>query len=201
MRGGLGRSPEAGFTLVELLIALFLFALLSAAGTALLTFGVDAQGRTTERLASLAAVVRGRALLTADLAQAAPRLWRDEAGAVRPAFGGGEAAAVLRLVRRGWANDGGAARSSLQRVEYRLNGDRLERTAWPMVDGAAANPPALVMDGVMTLRVRFLQRGQWLDVWQPEARDALPEAIEMIITAQGVPELRQLFVVGPGPVT
>lgn len=191
----------AGFTLAELLIALFIFAMLSAAGTALLRFGIDAQARTSERLATLATVVRTRSLLTADLAQAAPRPFRSETGVSEPAFsgGGGGSGAVLRLVRRGWANDGGAARSSLQRVEYRLTGDRLERVSWPMVDGSAPHPPALLIAGVTGLRLRFYSKGQWLDGWQPEAVDALPEAVEITMTARDNPELRQLFLVGPGP--
>lgn len=189
-----------GFTIAELLIALFIFAMLSAAGTALLRFGVDAQARTTERLAMLATTVRTRALLTADLAQAAPRPFRDTTGAVRPAFTGGGSGTVISLVRRGWANDGGAARSSLQRVEYRLAGDRLERVSWPMVDGSVANPPALLVAGITALRLRFFSKGQWLDRWQPDAIDALPEAVEITMTARGSPELRQLFLVGPGPV-
>ena len=196
--GPAGDGDVRGFTLVELLVAIMLFALLSAAATALLSFGVDARSRTAERLDALASVTRTRALLIADLGQAAPRLWRDENGAVQPAFTGEPN--VLRLVRRGWRNDGGAPRASLQRVEYRLNGDRLERLSWPLVDGSAPNPPALTVGGITALRLRFHSDGRWLDRWAPEAQDGLPDAVEVTLASRAIPELRQVFLVGPGAV-
>lgn len=195
-------ASTAGFTLVELLVALFIFAILSAAATALLAFGIDASARTAERLDGLAAVTRSRSLLTTDLGQAAPRMWRNEAGARVAAFeGNGTADAsgmVLRMVRRGWRNDGGALRSSLQRVEYRLSGDRLERISWPLVDGTTANPPAVLMTGVSGLRLRFHNAGEWADRWAPDKPDALPDAVEITLASAATPELRQLFLVGPG---
>ena len=192
-----------GFTLVELLIGLSIFALLSLAGVSLLSFSIDARQRTGQRLDALASIVRTRALLTADLAQAAPRSWRDETGLRPPAFAGG-APQVFELVRRGWTNDGGMARSSLQRVAYRLDADRFERVSTPMVDGAAANPPAVLLTGVTTLRLRFHTQGEWRDTWQPQpvagaTTDTLPDAVELTVTSAEVPELRQVFLVGPGP--
>ncbi len=187
-----------GFTLVELLIALSIFAVLSLAGVSLLSFSIDARQRTGQRLDALASVVRTRALLSADLAQAAPRPWRDENGLRHAAFSGGGAAA-LELVRRGWRNEGGMARSSLQRVAYRLEGDRFERVSMPMVDGAAANPPAVLLTGVTALRLRFHAAGEWRDDWQPLASDTMPDAVELTIAAADVPSLRQVFLVGPGP--
>jgi general secretion pathway protein J len=193
-------SRVAGFTLVELLVAVLLFALLSAAAAGLLRFGIDARGATFFRLDALAATTRTRALLAADLGQAAARPWRDETGVGRPAFIGNTDGILLHLVRRGWRNDGQAPRASLQRVEYRLSGDRLERRSWPMVDGAVANPPATMISGITELSIRFHSRGQWRDRWDPERRDQLPDAVELIISAPASPTLRQAFLVGPGPV-
>lgn len=185
-----------GFTLVEMLVALSIFALLSIAGVSLLSFSIDSRQRSGERLDTLASLVRTRSLLSADLAQATPRLWRDENGLRRPAFSGG---AGLELVRSGWRNDGGAPRSSLQRVSYRLEGDRLERISAPMVDGAAPNPPAVLLNGVKALRLRYHAGGAWRDDWQPVTADALPDAVEVTIESTALLPLRQIFVVGPGP--
>lgn len=190
----------SGFTLVELLVAILLFALLSAAAAGLLRFGVDARGATFSRLDALAAITRTRALLAADLGQAAGRPWRDESGIGHAAFTGNSDGILLQLVRRGWRNDGSAPRASLQRVEYRLTGDKLERRSWPMVDGAVANPPATMVSGVTELSIRFHSQGQWRDRWDPERRDQLPDAVELTIGAQASPVLRQAFLVGPGAI-
>lgn len=192
------RPRAEGFTLVELLVAILLFGMLSAAAAALLRFGVDASGRTQERLDELAAITRARALMAADLGQAAPRPWRDATGARQAAFSGGDT--VLRLVRRGWTNEGGAARSSLQRVEYRLTADRLERQSWPMVDGSAPNPPSVLVSGVTALALRFHSGGQWLDRWEPDRSDRLPDAVEITVTSRVMPAVRQAFIVGPDAV-
>lgn len=189
---------ERGFTLVELLVALFVFSLLAVAGTALLAFGVDAQARTAERLGDMAGTARLRALLTADIGQAAPRPWRDESGTRRPALTS-DATTVLALVRRGWSNEGGAARSSLQRVEYRLNDGRLERWSAPLVDGAAAGPPAVLAGDVTALRLRFRAAGEWQQAWEPATGDLLPDAVEVTLAAGGAPPVRQVLLVGPGP--
>jgi general secretion pathway protein J len=188
----------SGFTLVELLVAILLFALLSAAAAGLLRFGVDARGASFARLDVLATTTRTRALMAADLGQAAARPWRDETGAAHPAFAGNSGGSLLQLVRRGWRNDAASPRSSLQRVEYRLAGDRLERLSWPMVDGAAANPPATLINGVKQVRLRFFSEGQWRDRWDPENPGRMPDAVEMTITAGNAPALRQAFLVAPG---
>lgn len=192
------RQAEAGFTLVELLVSLVIFGLLSAAGVLLLSFSVRAQAGATERLDQLAEIRRAGALLTSDLAQAAPRIPRDEAGAVQPAFAGSAGQGViLTLVRRGWENFDNAPRPSLQKVQYRLSGDRLERTAYRFVDGSAALPAAPVVSGVRTLQLRYRdRRGEWRDRWNPTRPTDLPVAVEMIIDSQGSGTVRQLFLVG-----
>ena len=185
-----------GFTLVELMVALLIFGLLSASGVALLSFGVDTRARAGERIDELSATLRTRSLLTADLAQAAPRTYRRADGTVMPAFRGGEPEALLAFVRRGWANDDDASRSSLQRVEYRLRDGRLERIAVPHVDGAEPGPAAVLLTGVRAIELRYRTRGEWRDRWDSTRPDAMPEAVEAIIALEGAPELRQLFLVG-----
>ncbi|MBC7987805.1 MAG: type II secretion system minor pseudopilin GspJ, partial [Sphingomonadaceae bacterium] len=127
-------TGQRGFTLAELLVALFVFAIISVAGVALLAFSVDAQAGSQRALAASDDLRRMNAALTNDLSQAVARVSRDEAGAAQAAFQGGSGAdsdLLLAFVRRGWANHDGAPRSSLQKVDYRLVEGRLERRAWP----------------------------------------------------------------------
>jgi general secretion pathway protein J len=183
-----------------LLVALTIFALLAAAGVGLLSFSVRAQEVAGERLESLAEVRRAGALLTSDLAQAAPRVSRDEAGAPRPAFlgGSGQGDTILfSLVRRGWENLDDASRPSLQKVSYRLVGNRLERLAYPQVDGAPPLPPVPVATGVRTVRLRYRDReGQWRERWDPTQPSLMPLAVELVIDTEASGRVRQLFLVG-----
>jgi len=188
-----------GFTLVEVMIALMIFGMIAAAGVALLSFSVRAQAATAAKLDDIAAISRLSSLLSADLAQAVDRPVRDEGGVRLPAFvGESGGASLLRFTRAGWSNVDAAPRASLQRVEYRVAGDVLERIAWPMLDGVAPLPAAAVLAGVTQTRLRYRIAGAWSDRWDGTQGAPLPQAIEVAVTrADGTP-FRMLFVVGTG---
>lgn len=191
---------SAGFTLVELLVGLFLFGLMAAAGAALAVSGADASGRARTLVADTAAVTRMRALLMADALQAAPRPWRDAAGAVHPAFASGDGQ-LFTLVRRGWANPAGAPRAELQRVTWLVTGGRLLRRAAPMIDGGsddAGSPATMLIGGVERAQLRLWVAGAWRDA--PVAADgaALPAAIELTLEGAGFGRLRQVVPITGG---
>ncbi|MGK6323853.1 type II secretion system minor pseudopilin GspJ [Sphingomonas sp. DT-51] len=190
---------DAGFTLVEVMIALMIFGMIAAAGVALLAFSVRAQGASATALDDTGALNRLSAILTADLAQAQDRTTRDVNGVRLPAFSGDATATpLLRLVRAGWSNPDQAPRADLQKVEYRLAGDGLERVAYPALDGAAPLPPALLLDRVRTVQLRFRYRGAWSDTWQGNPRAALPQAVELVVVRDDARPYRLLFFVGTG---
>ena len=198
---GISRSAERGFTLVELVVALFVFGLLAAAGVALLGFSVRAQGAAGARLDEIAAIRRVSAILTADLAQATPRISRSPSGAEQVAFfgsAGGNRQLALAFVRRGWENPHGLPRASLQKVQYRLVEDRLERRAAPMLDGAEPGPPATIIRGVKAMTLRYKLGGEWRDRWDATRPDALPRAVEMVLDVDGIGTVRQVFQTGTG---
>ncbi|HEV2817323.1 MAG TPA: type II secretion system minor pseudopilin GspJ [Allosphingosinicella sp.] len=180
-----------GFTLVEMLIALTIFGMLTAAGVALLTLTVRTQQTSERLLGEVGALRRLGALMTADLGQAAARPSRDRDGRPRPAFAG--AALTLALVRRG------GEEGALQRVEYRLDGDRLERLAYDRVDGESRAVAMPLLDDVRQLRLRYRDReGAWRDAWDPSDANLLPRAVELVSRDDAHGTVRQLFLVGGG---
>jgi general secretion pathway protein J len=185
-----------GFTLVELLVALLIFGMLAAAGVMLLRFSVDAQSAATTKLDAIGAARRIDSLLAADMAQAVPRATRDAAGRTTPAFAGTPDG--FTLVRGGWDNLDDAPRASLMRVEYRLSGGQLVRRQWPMLDGAAPEPAATLVDRVAGLRLRYRALDGWRDRWDPIRLDALPRAVELVVRRVGAPEYRYVLLVGAG---
>lgn len=194
-------ARAAGFTLVEMMISLMIFGLLAAAGVALLSFSVRAQGATDAKFADVTALDRLSSALSGDLAQATARATRNEAGDLLPAFtgeSGSGATPMLRLVRGGWSNLDDTARPGEQKVEYRLDSGVVERVAYPQLDGAAPLPPAAMLRGVREVRLRYRTRGAWSERWDGATRLALPDAVELrLVRGNGV-EYRQLFLVGSG---
>jgi general secretion pathway protein J len=180
---------RTGFTLVEMLIALTIFGMLTAAGIALLTLTVRTQETSERLLGEVGDLRRLGALLTADLGQAAARPSRDRDGRPRPAFTG--SGLTLALVRRG--GDEGA----LQRVEYRLDGNRLERLAYDRVDGESRAVAIRLLDDVRQLRLRYRGgEGGWRETWEPTDPGALPRAVELVSRDDAHGSVRQLFLVG-----
>ena len=195
------RSAEHGFTLVEVMIALMIFGMIAAAGVALLSFSVKAQGASAAALDDTGALNRLASILTADLAQAQDRPTRDVNGVRLPAFSGDATTTpMLRLVRGGWSNPDEAPRATVQKVEYRLDAGALERVAYPALDGAAPLPPAVLLDRVQLVRWRFRFAGAWSDTWTGHPRSALPQAVELVVTRGGGTTYRLLFLVGTGAV-
>lgn len=192
---------EGGFTLVEVMISLLIFGLLAAAGVALLSFSVRAQGATAARLDRVSAMNRLSSILTADLAQASIRRTRGQGGEGLPIFTGESGAngvTMLRFVRDGWSNLDGMPRPSEQKVEYGIVDGALVRVAYPMLDGAAPLPPTAMLDHVRQVALRYRSKGAWSDHWAGSPEYPLPAALELrVLRGDGV-ETRQVFLVGTG---
>lgn len=188
---------RAGFTLVELLVALSIFALLAGGGVILMRQTLDGHEIASQRLERIGELQRARALLQADLSQIARRRTRGADGVeATDAFLGSQTGVnepLLAFVRRGWENVDGAARSSLQYVEYRVVGGRLERRYRPMLDGAALSSPLIVLTEVSDLRLSYLTKDQWIPAWRNALRDAQPKAVRLDATLPGLGPVQQLF--------
>ncbi|MDH5832871.1 type II secretion system minor pseudopilin GspJ [Luteimonas kalidii] len=190
------RAAGRGFTLLEVMVALALFGLIAAAGVAVMGHAVESQQILRERMDRLGEFQRARALLRADLSQAAVRLVRRADGSnTRDAFVGGrpgESGPLFAFVRRGRENPEAAARASLEYVEYRIVDGRLERSARAAVDGAAPAPARVLLDGITRARVAYLEREAWNDGWHGGAT-ALPAAVELELDLDAIGRVRQRF--------
>jgi general secretion pathway protein J len=188
-------SRQTGFTLVEMLVALIIFALLAAAGVGILRASVDTQSAVDRRLTEAGAVARLHALLAADLGQAAVRPTRGRGGE-RPAFIGDPRA--MQLVRVGWSNPDAEPRSTLQRVEWRFDPQGLARIGHAVLDGDANAQAAVILRqrGRADFRYRNLA-GEWTAVWQSTPEEPLPSAVELSLALNGAAPLTMVFALPP----
>src|SRR5699024_8464340 len=164
---------QCGFTLIEMLVAIAVFAVMAAMAYG----GLSAVLNTRESVT--AALERDRTLQMAvwhiqhDLAQIVARPTRDQFGdRIAPVFSTPESG--LSISHNGWRNPLNLARSSLQRTRYHLDEhDNLTRAHWQVLD-RAPEPQAVttaLLEHVEALEWHFLNGAdEWLDRWPPHAQ-------------------------------
>ncbi len=188
-----------GFTLLELLVALAIFAIMGAMAYGGLNSVLRAADGSREAADTLGRLQLTFGLLQRDLLQAVDRPARDAYGTEQPAMARGrDGETLIRFTRLGQRNPAGLARASLQRVRYRLVGGDLLREWWAHADRGDEAPTGRrrLLREVETVELRFLDgAGRWQDQWPPlDSPDSagLPAAVELRLTGKGG-ELRRLF--------
>lgn len=201
-------SASDGFTLVELLVAMAIFAILSVLAYGGYNNAVKqneiARG-SMKRLEALQTTVR---LLTQDFEQIAPRPVRDVLGDARlPALlADRRDQNLFSLTRAGWTNPAGLPRATLQRVSYVLDTDgKLRREHFNVLDATLADEPVKreLIDRVKSVRVRYMDpQKQWQDQWPPLNAPAAtlarsrPLAVEVTLELEDLGEVTRLIEVG-----
>ncbi len=187
---------ERGFTLVEMLVALSIFAAIAAMGVGLLRSSIDTQDAVQGRLKAMGGVNRLRAVMANDLAQAVQRSTRGPAGEAVPAFIGSSTG--FAFVHGGAASAGGSPRPAIERVAYALVGGEWRRATQPMLDGTALGEGDRLIADVAGVAVRYRdERGNWGEVWSSEPGDRLPRAVEVRLSRAGREALTMLFLTAP----
>ncbi len=144
-------SAAAGFTLIEVLIALAITAFIAAIAYSSLSTALQAVETTRATAQRSYEVNRAWMIISRDLRQFVARPVRDEFGQVEPAITGGTAARFpLSFTRTGWHNPNDSQRSNLQRVNYRVEDGALWRDAYTVLDRAPDTAPRQVrlLEGV-----------------------------------------------------
>lgn len=201
-------SPDGrgGFTLVELLAALAVFAVMSAMAYGGLGSLLQTRQEGVARMESLAEMQMFFVHLARDVEQALPRTILDNNNSRHPAFVGLDGAGrFLELTHGGRSNPRGVARSALERVAYSLEEGRIVRSTWPVLDRVLAEEPAgeAVLEGVGEVEIRFLGadanwHGSWPMVVTTEAETSLPRAVEIVLEKSGWGRIRRVFEVAGG---
>ena len=176
---------QQGMTLIELLVALAMFALIALAGQRLLSTAVDVRRQGQAHAQQLQQLGRAMALLESDLEQAIVRPLQLADGSAEPALLSLADGNGLQFTRAGWDNPLQQARSNLQRVRWWADADGLHRGMWMVLDRGEQDVlyPQRMLDGVSQVQWRYLDaRGNWLPAWPAGNRAPLPRAVEIQFT-------------------
>jgi len=142
MRSGWLRMPNRGFTLMEVLVVLSVFAIIGVMASQIVGRVLENQQLLAIRGDRLAELQRAMLILQRDVMQLNPRGVRDELGDPLEALLIG-ADGMMEFTRAGWRNPLQQPRAELQRVGYVIQEETLYRVYWPTLDRAPQVEPVL----------------------------------------------------------
>lgn len=206
-----------GFTLLELLVAIAILAVVGALGYRGLNSVLEAEARLQAESRRWSDIALLFSQLSEDLTMAVGRTTRDPAdrtgaallltaGAATVVDAGAAMASASAnvpgadaqlLVTRLGIGEGAAGQSAPRRVGYRLRDGTLEYLVWPDLDAAPGTAPAAyeLLEGVADLKWQALDvDGRWDSAW-PASRsaDALPRAVSVRVTLADGGEITRIL--------
>jgi general secretion pathway protein J len=192
---------QRGFTLVEMLVALTIFALMSVLAYRGLTAVLETRAHLTEDNRRWRDIALTLAQLEQDLTMVVDRPVRDSGDLQQPALVGdpsaiGATAAQLSLSRMGMAWQTGVP-ADVQRHGYRLNNGTLEQLVWPVLDQAPHSVPEVqpLLERVRRFELRYLDSaGNWQPRWPlPGGTAPLPAAVEVVVELETGTRVARVF--------
>lgn len=196
---GWGSGTHAGFTLLEILIALFIFTILSLMLVSALHTVIGAQSGTeknAERLRHVQIVLLG---MSRDIEQAVDRPITNASAKQDPAFMGDPH--QFTFTHTGIANPmGTSARSTLQRVQYAGDENLLSRTTWDALDQAPTSKSHTrpLLTDVTEARFEYIDKdGKPHQEWpvEDQSHSPLPRAVRIYLTIKDWGKMSQLYVI------
>jgi len=194
-----------GFTLVEVLLALAITALITVMAYAGLSAAMSAAANHGEVVRRVGDVQTAVGWVVRDLRQAIDRPIIDARGDLQPALIGTELQdQLLELTHTGWDNPRGQRRAAVQRVRYRLDPDgNLWRDHWLVLDrldDEGQLQEIKLLSGVLRFKLQFLDGkatdaeaaqsavgGQWIEQWPATKGDTLlPLAVQFDLELEGI---------------
>ncbi len=193
-------NKQQGMTLVEVLIGLMITAMIGMISFNALQATINTQKIVAEQTESLQELQLLGALWSEDLKQAIARPILDEYGVQRGAMEAGvDSLSLIEFTRSGQYRSPEMPVSSLERISYKLDGDKLIRDVWLWLDRLESEPSysLVVLTKVESVELLFYQQNQRIlpyDRWTSaiaKSPDQLPLAVEIILNHEVFGEVKR----------
>ena len=201
------RTKTKGFTLIEVLVSIAIFATLSVAAYQVVNQIQRSNEVSIERSARLNALQRSLVILDNDFRQMAQRQFRTN---------GEEASSKLILMqeylldsdtvgvmftRLGWHNPQQQfPRGEVTKVGYRIKEETLERVWWRYPDTPTGQEGVVtpLLEGIEAFSLEFYNGSSWLKEWQTDR--ALPKAVRLKLTLKDYGEIERVYLTPSGSI-
>jgi general secretion pathway protein J len=189
-------NRQAGFTLMELLIAMSISAIIAVMAYQSVNEVTAVKLNTEKDVEAFEKLQRAIWWLEQDLTQLAPRAILDELGTELAAYQARYQQGVEFTRIAVYPSPYGV--SGLVRIGYQLDNNTLYRIIWPVLDRAPDTQPKrlAILNKVESFHVKQLdENNTWQDEWPPlnTTKIALPKLIEIIIKIEKEGEIRRIF--------
>lgn len=214
--GARGFMRQNGFTLMEVLVAISIFALIGIASYRVLSSVMQTDQRVAARVEKMRAVNRAFWLLQQDAEQLINRNVRDSSGVIAATDNyllvqnGSEM--PLQFTRGGRSNPLGLSRSSMQRVAYAIDHHPdyeksdsphyheehkyLLRYTWPILDGAGDKSKAqvqIVLPDIESVAIAVLTKQGPQESWPASNSSDPPLALQLDFTLTDGNHLKRAY--------
>ena len=202
-------NKSRGFTLLEVIIATAIFAIIGLGSWQVLDRVITSQQRLETRSEQLRQLQKAVWLITRDVRNLLDRPIRDNNGQQEAPVSSLVRGYALTLTRGGWANPLNQPRSTLQRVAYAIEPDSkghdtLVRYYWPVLDRAPHTEPRkqIIIDRISHFEVQFIDsQGESQLHWPITASEhtdeqsiaLLPSGIQIRLGLSPFGEIERLF--------
>lgn len=195
------RKKSKGFTLLELLVALSIMALIAVMAYGGLRTVLKTMQHVEHQANRMRQLQTALLFIVRDVQGFTQRSIRDEFGdrqqSLHSATHGSIVVEFTHAVRRDYL---GYVSSNLQRVAYGMQGDELLRWSWPVLDRAQDSTPdkVIILEGVDRFELRYLDAHKdWHLQWPPlhdqqKQIDQIPIAIEITVEFKEMGKFRRL---------
>ena len=193
------KQTKLGFTLLEVLIAMAIFSLISLAGVTILNTVINSKENSAKHIARLNEIQRAFLIMERDFLQISRRSIRIAGEKPLTGFIHTDQqnfdSTSLAFVRGGWRNPGLVMpRSDMQSVAYQLKGNTLERLHFNFVDAIEDQKPKKrpLLSQVNSVIFEYYLDNKWE---KQLTGKGLPEAIAIEVDLADYGVIRREFLV------